>query len=231
MNNNLENQIKDMLEKVIMIDDFDETRTIDTSTYEPQEWRKDNKAKTYQTGLAGNSVLYKNMQQRVYPERKIQTTFLPSNKDIFKDNIFYPGFHQKDSNIMYNGNLDVNFIECNLATQLLGLNEKSINSNLNDCIFHGIEKILSSSDKIDEKLYGYVKGHFIAIIKTQNGSRIFQKYLKNTSQTIISKIFEEILPYVRELLLDSYANYFCQKFYGVIQFNEKILWLKAVYIY
>jgi hypothetical protein len=219
MNNHLEKQIADMLEKV-MIDDFDDTQTLDSSKIEPTDC-KGLKAKTYQNEVARNSDLYKVMQQRAIPQRKPNTTHQPHNKSIFEEKMPF-SIHQNESNI-YNGNIDVNWYN------QPGMDSGNhVNLNLNDCVFHGNEKMLNASDKIDDKLYNYLKGNFIAIIRTQNGSRIFQKYLKNTSQVIITKIFEEVLPFIKDLLLDLYANYFCQKLYGVIQFTEKILWLKAV---
>jgi hypothetical protein len=219
MNQNLEEQIANMLEKV-MIDDFDDTRTIDTSTFETVESRKALKAKTHQTDIAG-VLCNKYMNQRINSVRKIKTTFLPSSrineKTLFRGND--------------DGYSDAENFELPVYQNVMGLNQIHFNMNLNDCVFHKIEKMLMCSNKIDTELYSYLKGHFISIIRTQNGSRIFQKYLNNTSQLIISNIYEEILPFVKDLLLDPYANYFCQKLYGILLFNEKIFWLKAVYIY
>jgi hypothetical protein len=101
-------------------------------------------------------------------------------------------------------------------------------NNLSDTIFNELERMLSISEKIDEKLFSRLKGNFISIIKTQNGSRVFQKYLKNTSSLILRSIFNEIRYDLNDLIIDPYANYFCQKFFGFLEQQEKLIFLKEV---
>jgi len=48
-------------------------------------------------------------------------------------------------------------------------------------------------EKIDEEIYSSLKGNFIKLITTQNGSRIFQKSLRKTSSHIISLIMNEVI--------------------------------------
>lgn len=94
-----------------------------------------------------------------------------------------------------------------------------------------IENYLAKSEKIDESLHKKIKGYFIKIITNQHGSRIFQKYLKNTSYYIISQINEEIVGHLIDLMIDSYGNYFCQKFFGCLYENDRIEFLNIVTIY
>jgi hypothetical protein len=102
--------------------------------------------------------------------------------------------------------------------------------NLKDVVFSELERLLSISDRIDEKLFARLKGNFINIIKTQNGSRVFQKYLKNTSSLILKSIFNELKYELNELMIDQYANYFCQKFFGFLDQDDRIYFLKEVKI-
>jgi len=91
-----------------------------------------------------------------------------------------------------------------------------------------LENRVKMTEKIDEECVYYFKGNFLKIIKSQNGSRILQKALSKTSKELFSIIFEEIKTYLSDLLVDSYANYFCQRFYDVLDFYEKIEFLNQV---
>lgn len=70
-----------------------------------------------------------------------------------------------------------------------------------------------------------LKGKFLSIVTAQNGSRVLQKAMKNTTDTIISRIFDEIKDHIHDLMIDSYGNYFCQKFFSCINDNEKVEFL------
>lgn len=48
-------------------------------------------------------------------------------------------------------------------------------------------------EKLDEETYNSIKGNFLKLISTQNGSRILQKSLRKTSSHIISLIMNEVL--------------------------------------
>jgi hypothetical protein len=60
---------------------------------------------------------------------------------------------------------------------------------------------------------------------TQNGSRVLQKALKNTKYEIISKMFEEIYDKTHILMTDSYANYFCPKFFSLLKKDQRKIYL------
>jgi len=93
-----------------------------------------------------------------------------------------------------------------------------------------LENKIKIIEKIDEESYFLLKGNFLHIIKTQNGSRILQKSLNKTNYDIISCIFFEIQEFLHALMVDSYANYFCQRFYDFVDFKEKVIFLLKVII-
>ena len=87
---------------------------------------------------------------------------------------------------------------------------------------------MKPNEKIDEECLKYFKNNFLTIIKSQNGSRVLQKALNKTCKEILSIIFLEIKFHLKDLLVDSYANYFCQRFYDFLEFNERIEFLQIV---
>jgi hypothetical protein len=73
-----------------------------------------------------------------------------------------------------------------------------------------------------------LNGNFYKIITSQNGSRILQKSLYNTSPEIIILIFNEVSSRISELMVDSYANYFCPIFYGFLDVKNKLIYLDEI---
>ena len=55
-----------------------------------------------------------------------------------------------------------------------------------------LEMNVSKIEKLEEDYYSMMKGNFFKILTTQNGSRVLQKSLKNTSQEILSFILHEV---------------------------------------
>jgi len=91
-----------------------------------------------------------------------------------------------------------------------------------------LENKVKLFEKIDEESLHHFKGNFLKIIKSQNGSRILQKALNRTPKEVFTLIFYEIKHALPDLLVDSYANYFCQRFYDHLEFKEKIEFLYNV---
>lgn len=91
-----------------------------------------------------------------------------------------------------------------------------------------VEANLRKIDRIDENLFAKLKGNFITIIQTQNGSRLFQTHLKNTSPSIIKKIYRELKGNLLNMMTDPYANYFCQKIYGFLNKDDQSSFIKEV---
>jgi hypothetical protein len=83
-------------------------------------------------------------------------------------------------------------------------------------------------DHISEDTYLTLRGNICTLLKNQNSSRILQNCLKKTDPIIIRKLFFEIIPELDSLILNPYGNYFCQKFYSHIQFEEKLIFLNKI---
>jgi hypothetical protein len=104
------------------------------------------------------------------------------------------------------------------------------NGNLNDFVYTELERWLLKSERIDERLFARIKVNLVGIIRTQNGSRVLQKYLNKTSGLVIRLIFNEIINDLNDLLIDSYANYFCQKIFGLLDHEDRLRFLTKVSI-
>lgn len=97
-----------------------------------------------------------------------------------------------------------------------------------EVLLYEISNSLLQADKIDFFIYSKLQGKFVKIIKTLKGSKIFQNYLKNTPGEIIHQIFMEIKPELINIMNDSYANYFCKRFYIYLNYNDRIDFLLAI---
>ncbi len=72
------------------------------------------------------------------------------------------------------------------------------------------------------------QGELIKLITSQKGSRYMQTIYKKINSENIILIFNEILPYLPHLMIDHYANYFCQKFYGILNRNQRIIFIQKI---
>jgi hypothetical protein len=57
---------------------------------------------------------------------------------------------------------------------------------------------------------------------------VLQKSLNKTSKDILLEIFQEIKTSLQELLVDSYANYFCQRFYDYLELSQRLEFLNII---
>lgn len=87
---------------------------------------------------------------------------------------------------------------------------------------------MNEQSMIDLQMYYNLKGTFYQLITSQNGSRFMQKVYYNTDHSILEKIFLEIADKISQLMIDPYANYFCQKFFSVLNYANKIKFLNAL---
>ena len=55
-----------------------------------------------------------------------------------------------------------------------------------------IEKIIANKNSIDMEDYNKLKGNFLNLITSQNGSRFMQKIYANSDYEVLKKIFNEI---------------------------------------
>jgi hypothetical protein len=70
----------------------------------------------------------------------------------------------------------------------------------------------------------------IYFLKTQKGSRLMQNYIKKRSSEEIYAILEKIFKNIKDLMCDSYANYFIQKLLQCCTSNQRLKILQMVYI-
>ncbi len=68
----------------------------------------------------------------------------------------------------------------------------------------------------------------MGLITCQNGSRIMQIALANSSYKVIEQILRDIENKLNELMVDPYANYFCQKFYEYLKLDHRLIFLDKV---
>lgn len=97
-----------------------------------------------------------------------------------------------------------------------------------EILLYEISNSLLQTDKIDFFIYSKLQGKFVKIIKTLKGSKIFQNYLKNTPGEIIHQIFMEIKPELINIMNDSYANYFCKRFFIYLNYKDRIDFLLTI---
>jgi hypothetical protein len=55
--------------------------------------------------------------------------------------------------------------------------------------------------------------------------------LPNSSYKIIQQIMSEIKSKFNELMIDPYANYFCQKFYEYLKLDDRLVFLEMVFLF
>ena len=87
---------------------------------------------------------------------------------------------------------------------------------------------MSKTEKIEHYIYNKLHGCFTGVIKTHKASKIFQNYLKNTQSDIIHQIFVEICSSLPEIISNSYANYFCKRFFTQLNQKDRIEFLVSI---
>jgi hypothetical protein len=93
------------------------------------------------------------------------------------------------------------------------------------------EILTDKTEEITPELLAMIKVDLSDIIKTQNGSRIIQNCLTKTAPEIVLEMCNEILPGFHNLMIDCYGNYFCQKFYTFVPFEQKLMILQHLMKY
>lgn len=160
------------------------------------------------------------------------STSLNENTKIINNlmNMIHYLKHSSNMNIGLNENQtsNQNYYN-NLNTNINSVNNSKFFNEINELLIKELENILMLIDKIDESVFNKIKNNFIILLKSQNGSRVLQKYLKNTHPLMIKKIFYHLNPLLPELLMDPYANYFCQKFFIYLEKENRLDFLKRVF--
>lgn len=104
----------------------------------------------------------------------------------------------------------------------------SIRNEKNSEIDENIENRIKSDDRIETETYELLKKKFFRIVTSQNGSRIMQTYIFKSSSEVIKAIFSEIAGFMNEIITNVYGNYFCQKFFCVLDNKDRKTFLKKV---
>ena len=146
------------------------------------------------------------------------------NNTINNNEIVNPIMNSENNNSFFtNNNITLNN---NLNNNLNNLNN---NNCINDNLIFELKHLLEHTGKIDFYIYNLIKGKIVSIIKNHKGSKIFQKYLKSThSDEILHLIFVELFPFLSDLIIDPYANYFCKKFFTYLNQKDRIDFLKNI---
>ena len=132
-----------------------------------------------------------------------------------------------NNNTINNNNINNNKINKGNYKESRRKTYPSLNKNIEYLIFQ-LQNDLERTSKIDNHIYNLMKGHFCKIIKSQKGSKIFQKYLKSTHWDILHQILLQIDDHLEELITDPYANYFCKKFFTYLNQTDRIDFLKQI---
>ena len=142
------------------------------------------------------------------------------NNTINNNEIVNPIMNSENNNSFFtNNNITLNN----------NLNNLNNNNCINDNLIFQLKHLLEHTGKIDFYIYNLIKGKIVSIIKNHKGSKIFQKYLKSThSDEILHLIFVELFPFLPDLIIDPYANYFCKKFFTYLNQKDRIDFLKNI---
>jgi hypothetical protein len=91
-----------------------------------------------------------------------------------------------------------------------------------------LEEKLKISGKINNEIYFILKGKFIFIIKAQNLSKLLKKYIKDTPEDILHKIFLEISDNLNFLFMDTYSGNYCVKLFERLGKDDRFIFLNKV---
>ena len=152
---------------------------------------------------------------------------ITQNKNNNDENISKSGYKRKESRRRTCPSLNCAINE--MAQQdFQNYNKNNPLGYNNEYLIFQLKFNLERTGKIDHYIYNLVKGKFLNIIKSQKGSKIFQKYLKTTHCDILHQIFLELNNNLEELITDNYANYFCKRFFTYLSQKDRIDFLKQI---
>jgi hypothetical protein len=204
----IEYKICHMLEKILIDDEETETAcgTDVNSLYPVNDFiRKEKKSITNIDRQKINLHDNLNKYERLYEQQKI---------NIFKHKKFNTT-NQTESPLKKNLNTNSDIYNKINGSQLFSLNNLEVLENFVN------EKL----EAISEDLYLTIKGNITSLLKNQNTSRVLQRCLNKTDKSVIKNIFYEIIPQLYEIIIDPYGNYFCQKFYSYISYEDRLTFI------
>jgi len=157
------------------------------------------------------------------------TNYAYNNKNIFINNTFnnnknFPNKENISHNIQTsssNSYLSMDFPSVKIPNKRHS-SDTNTNINIGSDIEEILENVIRPNEKLEQTTYELLKGKFEQILSSQNGSRVLQKSLKNTDNMIIDKIFNEIVKKTDRLMVDPYANYFCQRFFNYLNEEQRM---------
>ncbi len=150
--------------------------------------------------------------------------FLMNNKQILNNNKIN---NKEIYNELINKN-EMNINKNQLQKKFLTISIPQGTNMYIEMLLYDLNNLLIKNEKIDYFIYNKFKGNFVNLIQTHRGSRMFQNYLKNTSNDIIHLIFTEINKSLIELIKEPYANYFCKKFFIYLNQKDRIDFLLII---
>jgi hypothetical protein len=150
--------------------------------------------------------------------------FLMNNKQILNNNKIN---NKEIYNELINKN-EMNINKNQLQKKFLTISIPQGTNMYIEMLLYDLNNLLIKNEKIDYFIYNKFKGNFVNLIQTHRGSRMFQNFLKNTSNDIIHLIFTEINKSLIELIKEPYANYFCKKFFIYLNKKDRIDFLLII---
>ena len=156
------------------------------------------------------------------------------NQNLFNNNISFPIYYNNNINIFVNNNLNnpnnnnnLNNTHFKKIFKNKPLSNKQVSFHL-DIYLNDLENLLKKENSIDLNIFKTIKKDFPYLIKTQNGSKILQKYLQTTSNQVIHFIFTELIDKLILLLQDQNASSFCLKLFCCLDLNDRFNHLNLI---
>ena len=108
-------------------------------------------------------------------------------------------------------------IENDLSCMLMCLEEINIKATVKVVKCNSVSEKKKKEIKLSE------------FIKSQKGSRIYQRKIKKMNHSEIDFIIKDIIDHFPNLLTNVYGNYFCQKLFTLCDLDQKLIILEKVF--
>jgi hypothetical protein len=158
-----------------------------------------------------------------------------NNQNVFFNNNAFSIFYNNNINIFINNNLNHsnnNNLNNSSYTKIFknkpSSNKKVSSSFHLDISLKDLENLLKKENSIDINIFKTIKNDLPYLIKTQNGSKLLQNYLRTTSNQIIHLIFIEIIDKLIILLQEQNSSCFCLKLFCYLDMNDRFNYLNIV---
>jgi hypothetical protein len=178
--------------------------------------------------------LYIQQKELLHRHKKFKTTNVTTTSPQIVINKFNTIYNVGGMAQGYNSGVPLNYVRNTIKHQT-GVQKPNLvellryQKNLftiND--FQGEGLLTDKLERIDQNTFDLLRGNFGGLIRNQNTGRILQNALQQSDKSVLSGILLEILPEFHNLIIDSYGNYFCQKFYHYVSFEDKLMILRQL---